>query len=94
MNGKNYYFVGQEEMMKDIVVNEYLEYGTYEEVMYGIKLEIIRQIYFKGFIVILDVELQVLLYVVYVIILYYENSKICRYLLIIFLQIIKGCYRQ
>lgn len=65
MNGKNYYFVGQEEMMKDIVVNEYLEYGTYEEVMYGIKLEIIRQIYFKGFIVILDVELQVLLYVVY-----------------------------
>lgn len=65
MNGKNCYFVGQEEMMKDIVVNEYLEYGTYEEVMYGIKLEIIRQIYFKGFIVILDVELQVLLYVVY-----------------------------
>lgn len=65
MNGKNYYFVGQEEMMKDIVVNEYLEYGTYEEVMYGIKLEIIRQIYFKGFIVILDVELQVLLYIVY-----------------------------
>ena len=27
-NGKNYYFVSQDEMMADIAANEYLEYGT------------------------------------------------------------------
>ncbi|XP_052702993.1 peripheral plasma membrane protein CASK-like isoform X10 [Crassostrea angulata] len=58
MNGKNYYFVGQEEMMKDIAANEYLEYGTHEEAMYGTKLETIRQIHSKGLIAILDVEPQ------------------------------------
>ena len=26
-NGKNYYFVSQDEMMADIAANEYLEYG-------------------------------------------------------------------
>lgn len=59
MNGKNYYFVGHEEMMKDIAANEYLEYGTHEEAMYGTKLETIRQIHSKGLIAILDVEPQV-----------------------------------
>ena len=28
-NGKNYYFVSQDEMMADIAANEYLEYGKY-----------------------------------------------------------------
>lgn len=65
MNGKNYYFVGQEEMMKDIAANEYLEYGTHEEAMYGTKLETIRQIHSKGLIAILDVEPQVLSYAVH-----------------------------
>ena len=60
MNGKNYYFVGHDEMMKDIAANEYLEYGTHEEAMYGTKLETIRQIHSKGLIAILDVEPQVL----------------------------------
>ena len=27
-NGKNYYFVSQDEMMADIAANEYLEYGN------------------------------------------------------------------
>ena len=27
-NGKNYYFVTHEEMMRDIANNEYLEYGN------------------------------------------------------------------
>lgn len=65
MNGKNYYFVRQEEMMKDIAANEYLEYGTHEEAMYGTKLETIRQIHSKGLIAILDVEPQVLSYAVH-----------------------------
>lgn len=60
MNGKNYYFVGHEQMMKDIAANEYLEYGTHEEAMYGTKLETIRQIHSKGLIAILDVEPQAL----------------------------------
>ncbi|XP_078311146.1 peripheral plasma membrane protein CASK-like isoform X9 [Crassostrea virginica] len=60
MNGKNYYFVGHDEMMKDIAANEYLEYGTHEEAMYGTKLETIRQIHSKGLIAILDVEPQAL----------------------------------
>ena len=28
-NGKNYYFVSQDEMMADIAANEYLEYGRW-----------------------------------------------------------------
>ena len=27
-NGKNYYFVSQDDMMADIAANEYLEYGN------------------------------------------------------------------
>ncbi|XP_061171447.1 peripheral plasma membrane protein CASK-like isoform X3 [Saccostrea echinata] len=60
MNGKNYYFVGHDQMMKDIAANEYLEYGTHEDAMYGTKLETIRQIHSKGLIAILDVEPQAL----------------------------------
>lgn len=71
--------------MKDIAANEYLEYGTHEEAMYGTKLETIRQIHSKGLIAILDVEPQVFSCVVtYVTILYHENSKICQHLPIIF----------
>ena len=28
-NGKNYYFVSQDDMMADIAANEYLEYGQW-----------------------------------------------------------------
>ncbi len=58
-NGKNYYFVSHEQMMTDIAANEYLEYGTHEEAMYGTKLETIRMIHEQGLMAILDVEPQV-----------------------------------
>ena len=47
-------------MMADIAANEYLEYGTHEEAMYGTKLETIRQIHSEGKMAILDVEPQAL----------------------------------
>ena len=59
-NGKNYYFVTHEEMMRDIANNEYLEYGTHEDAMYGTKLETIRNINRQGLMAILDVEPQAL----------------------------------
>ncbi|XP_020278658.1 peripheral plasma membrane protein CASK isoform X9 [Pseudomyrmex gracilis] len=59
-NGRNYYFISHEEMMADIAANEYLEYGTHEEAMYGTKLETIRKIHEEGKMAILDVEPQAL----------------------------------
>lgn len=47
-------------MLTDIANNEYLEYGTHEDAMYGTKLETIRQIHHAGKIAILDVEPQAL----------------------------------
>ncbi|CAF1348408.1 unnamed protein product [Rotaria sordida] len=59
-NGKNYYFVTHEEMMRDIANNEYLEYGTHDDAMYGTKLETIRNINRQGLMGVLDVEPQAL----------------------------------
>ncbi|XP_038001443.1 peripheral plasma membrane protein CASK isoform X12 [Anolis sagrei] len=59
-NGKNYYFVSHDQMMQDISNNEYLEYGSHEDAMYGTKLETIRKIHEQGLIAILDVEPQAL----------------------------------
>ncbi|XP_043928269.1 peripheral plasma membrane protein CASK isoform X7 [Protopterus annectens] len=59
-NGKNYYFVSYDQMMQDISNNEYLEYGSHEDAMYGTKLETIRKIHEQGLIAILDVEPQAL----------------------------------
>ncbi|KAM3959789.1 peripheral plasma membrane protein CASK-like isoform 2-T2 [Aphomia sociella] len=59
-NGRHYYFVSHEEMMTDIAANEYLEYGTHEDAMYGTKLETIRRIHSERRIAILDVEPQAL----------------------------------
>ena len=47
-------------MMADISANEYLEYGTHEDAMYGTKLETIRRIHGEGKMAILDVEPQAL----------------------------------
>jgi calcium/calmodulin-dependent serine protein kinase len=47
-------------MLADIQANEYLEYGTHEECMYGTKLETIRAIHRTGKMAILDVEPQAL----------------------------------
>ncbi|CAG9857160.1 unnamed protein product [Phyllotreta striolata] len=59
-NGRNYFFVSHDEMMADIAANEYLEYGTHEDAMYGTKLDTIRRIHQDGKIAILDVEPQAL----------------------------------
>jgi calcium/calmodulin-dependent serine protein kinase len=60
-NGKNYFFVSQDEMMADIAANEYLEYGTHDDSMYGTKLDTIRRIHADGGkMAILDVEPQAL----------------------------------
>lgn len=60
-NGKNYFFVSHDQMMQDISNNEYLEYGSHEDAMYGTRLETIRKIHEQGIISILDVEPQVLI---------------------------------
>uniref|UniRef100_A0A3Q3JUU7 Peripheral plasma membrane protein CASK n=1 Tax=Monopterus albus TaxID=43700 RepID=A0A3Q3JUU7_MONAL len=59
-NGKNYYFVSHDQMMQDISNNDYLEYGSHEDAMYGTRLETIRQIHTQGMVAILDVEPQAL----------------------------------
>lgn len=46
--------------MADIAANEYLEYGTHEDAMYGTKLDTIRRIHADGKMAILDVEPQAL----------------------------------
>lgn len=52
-------------MLADIQGNEYLEYGTHEECMYGTKLETIRNIHRTGKMAILDVEPQVKFQILY-----------------------------
>ncbi|XP_035030630.1 peripheral plasma membrane protein CASK isoform X15 [Hippoglossus stenolepis] len=59
-NGKNYFFVSHDQMMQDISNNEYLEYGSHEDAMYGTRLETIRKIHQQGHVAILDVEPQAL----------------------------------
>ncbi|XP_022221204.1 peripheral plasma membrane protein CASK isoform X6 [Drosophila obscura] len=59
-SGRSYYFVSHDEMMADIAANEYLEYGTHEDAMYGTKLDTIRRIHTDGKMAILDVEPQAL----------------------------------
>ncbi|KAJ1365879.1 Protein lin-2, partial [Parelaphostrongylus tenuis] len=60
VDGKHYFFVSNDQMLADIQNNEYLEYGTHEESMYGTKLETIRNIHKSGKVAILDVEPQAL----------------------------------
>uniref|UniRef100_A0A915CNV0 Guanylate kinase-like domain-containing protein n=1 Tax=Ditylenchus dipsaci TaxID=166011 RepID=A0A915CNV0_9BILA len=38
IDGKHYFFVTNDVMLADIQANEYLEYGTHEECLYGTKL--------------------------------------------------------
>uniref|UniRef100_A0A672PP91 Peripheral plasma membrane protein CASK n=1 Tax=Sinocyclocheilus grahami TaxID=75366 RepID=A0A672PP91_SINGR len=47
-NGKNYFFMSHDQMMLDISNNDYLEYGSHEDAMYGTRLETIRQIHEQG----------------------------------------------
>ncbi|XP_043088135.1 calcium/calmodulin-dependent serine protein kinase b isoform X10 [Puntigrus tetrazona] len=59
-NGKNYFFVSHDQMMQDISNNDYLEYGSHEDAMYGTRLETIRKIHEQNMVAILDVEPQAL----------------------------------
>ncbi|XP_051569009.1 peripheral plasma membrane protein CASK-like isoform X5 [Myxocyprinus asiaticus] len=59
-NGKNYFFVSHDQMMQDISNNDYLEYGSHEDAMYGTRLETIRKIHELNMVAILDVEPQAL----------------------------------
>lgn len=45
--------------MEEIASNQYLEYGSHEEALYGTKIDTIRQIIATNRIPILDVEPQV-----------------------------------
>lgn len=58
-DGKHYYFVNRGQMLADIAGDEYLEYGTYENAIYGTKIDTIRAIISEGKMAILDVEPQV-----------------------------------
>lgn len=49
--------------MADIAANKYLEYGTHEDAMYGTKIDTIRSIHAQGLMAILDVEPQVVAYI-------------------------------
>lgn len=62
-------------MMKDIANNEYLEYGTHEDAMYGTRLETIRQIHRRNLIAILDVEPQVCVHTFHLYSLAYSGRK-------------------
>ena len=42
-----------------LAANEYLEYGTHDDSMYGTKLDTIRRIHAEAMMAILDVEPQV-----------------------------------
>jgi len=46
-------------MLEEIASNQYLEYGSHEDAMYGTKIETIKQIIQDGKVAILDVEPQV-----------------------------------
>ncbi|XP_051955348.1 55 kDa erythrocyte membrane protein-like isoform X2 [Xyrauchen texanus] len=59
-NGKEYYFISNDEMTKCIVGNELLEYGSYQCHMFGTKIETVHKIHEQGKIALLDVEPQTL----------------------------------
>ncbi|XP_028671925.1 55 kDa erythrocyte membrane protein [Erpetoichthys calabaricus] len=59
-NGKQYYFISNEEMTKSITSNDFLEYGSFQGHMFGIKFETILKIHEQKKIAILDIEPQTL----------------------------------
>merc|ERR1719370_1145835 len=59
-NGRTYHFISYDDMMDGIANNEYLEYGSHENAMYGTKIDTIRSIHGQGLTAILDVEPQAL----------------------------------
>lgn len=59
-NGRQYYFVPLSQMLKEVAQNQYLEFGTHENAMYGTKLSTVRNLIASGHVPVLDVEPQAL----------------------------------
>ncbi|XP_048853756.1 55 kDa erythrocyte membrane protein isoform X2 [Brienomyrus brachyistius] len=59
-NGKEYFFISNDEMTKCITGNQLLEYGSFQGNMFGTKLETIQKIHEQDKIALLDVEPQTL----------------------------------
>ncbi|EUB59186.1 Peripheral plasma membrane protein CASK [Echinococcus granulosus] len=55
-NGEHYYFVQEEEMAADIVSREFLEYGQRKNILFGIRLDSVRDVIATGRMPVLDVE--------------------------------------
>ncbi len=59
MDGKQYHFVKRDIMEADIADNKYLEYGEFQEHLYGTKLDSIRAIIRSGRMCVVDCNPQV-----------------------------------
>jgi guanylate kinase len=57
-DGDMYYFISQEQMVKDIANNQFMEYGQYDGCYYGTKFESIREVIRGGRMCILDISPQ------------------------------------
>lgn len=56
---RSYHFVSYEKMLYDIAANEYLEYGAYENAMYGTRFDSITELHSNRLMAVLDIEPQV-----------------------------------
>ena len=59
IDGEKYYFTTQEQMLKDIANNQFIEYGQFDGNYYGTKFDTIRQCIRSGRMCILDISPQV-----------------------------------
>jgi len=59
VDGELYYFTTQEQMLKDIANNQFIEYGQFDGNYYGTKFDTIRQCIRSGRMCILDISPQV-----------------------------------
>ena len=59
IDGKQYYFSSREQMEKEISEGKYLEYGEYQEHLYGTKLDTIREVIRSGKMCVIDCNPQV-----------------------------------
>jgi len=62
MDGEQYYFTTQEQMLNDIAKNRLIEYGQFDGQYYGTKFDTIQQCIREGKMCILDISPQVRLY--------------------------------
>lgn len=78
-HGKQYYFVSEESMQKDMASHRFLEYGTHENAFYGTKLDTIRDVINGGYIAVLDVEPPVitLFYSMHILCTWRSGSSTC-----------------